>query len=313
MLEAIKFIVSGTSKDHPFCIIKDGIIYSTNGLLTLSSPIDLNLTISPKVNDLIKAVEMCEDTISMHVTPKGKLSIKSGGFKALIECSNEQLSQVKPQGEIIPLNGNLLSTLRLLNSFVAGDVSQIWAKGILFKGKSAFATNNIVLIEYWLDCEFPVQVNIPKTAIIELLRINQEPVSLQMNENNITFHYENGGWLRTQTYDTTWPDISKILSEPRNPISVRLIEQEIIDITPFVNSEKQYLFLKSDGTISTVSGDNEAGASLQVPAIKWDGCFNHGQLKQVLKIADDIDLSAYPAPCPFFGDYFRGAIIGMRL
>ena len=91
MLEAIKFTRGAIAKKDfvaeltHFHIAK-GRITGFNGMMALSAPIELDLDVRPKADTFAKALHACEDTVTMHVTPTGRLSIKSGRFKALIEC-----------------------------------------------------------------------------------------------------------------------------------------------------------------------------------------------------------------------------------
>ena len=196
MLADLKFVAGAISrKDLVQSLshfrIEKGTVRGFNGTIGLCSPINLDLDITPKAEQFIKAVQTCEDTIALHVTNSGKLSLKSGKFKALIECiEKESFPEIFPQGEFVKVEPGFLATIKRLAAFISDDASRNWSRGILFKGQSAFATNNIVLAESWLGYDFPVTVNIPKTAINELLRINEEPVSLQMTENRISFHFE---------------------------------------------------------------------------------------------------------------------------
>ena len=71
--------------------------------------------------------------------------------------------------------------------FIAEDASRPWARGVLFDSQFARATNNIVIVEYWLGSTvFPIPINMPKSAITEVLRIGEEPEKTYVNETNIT-------------------------------------------------------------------------------------------------------------------------------
>lgn len=290
--------------------IQGGMIRSYNGLIGLGGPIDLNLDICPKATELIKAIQVCKDTIQLHVTPSGKLAVKSGKFRAYIECIPHDFPEVLPEGAFVEVNGNIIKALKTLAPLIADDASRAWARGILFKNNSAFATNNIVLAEYWLGYSFPVEVNIPRAAVMELIRIGEEPIRLQMAENCITFHFTGGRWLRTQTHTTQWPDLSRILDnesvqKPFPPTFFNSLD----DILPFTDDLGR-LFL-STGKIGTCVEEN-LGASIEVDGIDNEGCFNIKQLQLLQKVATSIDFSTYPAPCLFFGENIRGAIVGIK-
>lgn len=317
MLNALKFVQGAVAKkdfvpELTHFKIENGRILGFNGSIALSCPINLDLNICPKATSFVKAIQTCKETIQIHLTPSGKLSVKSGAFKALVECVPSFVPEVGPEGPEAPLNSGILPVLKTLAPFIAEDASRPWARGILFRGGSAFATNNICLVEHWLGEPFPVEINIPRAAVMELLRINEEPVRIQVTEQSATFHFTGDRWLRTQTYTTVWPDLAKVLGNPsvQKPAPENLWTA-VEDLKPFVDDLGR-IFFNSTGIISTSPSEDE-GAKVEVSGLQDQGCFHFEQLLLVGGIASTIDLSLWPAPCLFQGDKLRGAIVGMRM
>lgn len=315
MLDSLRFVQGAVAKKDFVATlmhfrIHNGTVCGYNGNIALQSPIDLDLNVCPKATQFVKAIQTCQETIQLNMTPAGRLSVKSGKFKAFVDCVQEEFPDIKPEGTIVPLKGDLLQTLKILTPFIAEDASRPWARGILLKGQSAYATNNVIIIERWLGSPFPVEVNIPKFAVTELLRIGQEPSCLQISENSVTFHFDNNRWLRTQLYSTQWPDLSRILDQPSNqqPIPEGLW-QALEEIKPFVDEVGRAHLMP--GEIATHL-DEGIGAVVQLP-VTTTGCFHFEQLAMLESVATSIDLSLYPMPCLFYGDVIRGAIVGMRL
>jgi hypothetical protein len=315
MLDALRFVQGAVAKKDfvptlQHFHIQGGTIRGYNGMMGLCCPINLNLDVCPKALPFIKAIQTCRDTIAIHVTTVGRLAIKSGSFKAFVDCIAEPFPEMAPEGQIVPLNGELLGVMKLLSRFIAEDASRPWARGILLRNQSAFATNNVCLIEYWLGYDFPAQINIPKAAVAELLRINEEPTHLQVSDNNVTFHFSGDRWLRTQTYPTDWPDLGKIFDMPATLVPVpEGLWQGLEDLAPFAD-ELERVFIK-DGSIATSRADG-GGAEVDLAGVNVPACFSLKQLRLLEGVALSIDLSSYPAPCAFRGDRIRGAIVGMR-
>lgn len=216
MLKALKFVQGAVAKKDfvpalTHFQIKDGRVQGFNGNLSLSSPIDCDLEATPRATPFIKAIETCRDTVAMSITPTGRLSIKSGKFKAFVECTEEPFPEVVPEGEYITIEPGLLKAIKGMAPFIAQDASRPWATGILLRGGSAFATNNILVAEQWLGYQFPVEVNIPATAIKELLRVKEDPIGIQINDYSITFHFEGERWLRSNVSSLDWPDLAPLL------------------------------------------------------------------------------------------------------
>lgn len=315
MLNTLKFIQGAIArKDHvPALVhfrIADGHIRGFNGTLALGSPIALDINVSPKATQLVKAIQTCEETIQIHLTPAGRLAIKSGRFKAFVDCTQESFPEIVPEGSFVELASPILPVLKILAPFIADDASRPWARGILFRGQTAFATNNIVLVEHWLEQPFPVEVNIPRAAILEILRIGVEPERLQMAENSVTFHYPGGRWLRTQVYATSWPDLARIFDRPSSPVAIGdELWSAVEELTPFADELGRLHFSPGKVATSLVDGD---GAVIELEGGPEAGCFSCGQLSLLSGLIKLIDFSAYPAPCLFFGDKLRGAIVGIR-
>ncbi len=315
MLESLRFVQGSIAKKDlvPELMhfhIRNGTIRGYNGALGLCSPIDLDLDVCPKAVSLVKAIQTCKETIQLHMTPNGRLSVKSGKFKAFIDCIEGSFPEVEPEGEEVALNGNMLAILKKLTPFIAEDASRPWARGILFKGQSAFATNNVILVEHWISTKFPVDINIPKSAVTEMIRIGEEPERMQVAENSVTFHFSGNRWLRTQTFPTAWPDLGAILDKGGSPVGVPDgLWDAIESLIPFVDDLGR-IYLDND-KVSTGLEDNN-GAVVEVPGLVATGCFNYEQLRRLPPVVEKIDFSAFPNPCLFYGDNLRGAIAGMR-
>lgn len=318
LLKALKFVQGAVAKKDfvPALVhfhVAGGFVRGFNGSLALCSPVEIDLDVKPKAIPFVKAIETCKETIAMSVTPTGRLSIKSGTFKAFVECTPEPYPEVAPEGEVVVPDGGILKALEVLMPFIAEDASRPWARGIVFRGPSAFATNNVILAEYWLGYSFPVEVNIPKSAIVELLRIGEEPERLQVCDNSVTFHYAGGRWLRTQLFDTSWPDLRPILDRCQSAQAAVLPETfwDAVDtVKPFVGGDLSRVFL-GDAAVATSEAEGD-GATVEVPGLHATGCFNVGHLLSLRNVVKTIDLTTYPDPCPWFGENVRGVIMGMR-
>lgn len=317
MLAELKFVKGSVAKKDfdgaltHFCIEK-GTVRGYNGKIALCTPISLDMEAKPKAEAFIMAIESCTDTIAIHRTPTGRLSIKSGAFKALVDCMDEPFPDVQPEGEELQTGGGLLKCFQTLAPFIAEDASREWARGIMLRGSSAFVTNNVVLIEYWLGQPFPKEVNVPQMAIKELLRIGEEPEKLQIAEGSITFHFSGGRWLRSQLYGTNWPDLQPVLNQPGQPVQPHeRFWEGVATLAPF--ADKLGRLYLAPGKLAT-STSEEDGASFELPGFNYNGCYAYKHLRDLADVVDLIDFSQYPRPCPFTGKdkMLRGVVIGMR-
>lgn len=316
MLSELKFVQGAVAKKELIPTlthfrIEGGTVRSFNGTLALCSPINLDIDCTPKAAPFVKAIQNCKETVTMSMTPAGRLSIKSDAFKAFIECVKEETPHVMPNGKEFDIDGDaLMKALKTISPFIGDDASRPWSNGVLLKGESAFATNNVSVIEYWVGSAFPIVCNVPKAAIREMLRINEPPQRAQVNDHSISFHYSDGRWIRTSLLDIAWPDLGKILDVPcaAEPIDERIYEA-LDTIKPFVDKlERVYI---DGGIIATTLIEGE-GASFEVPDFPHEGVYQLRILNLLKGVATSIDFTSYPKPCIFYGERLRGAIIGMR-
>lgn len=318
MLQTLKFVQGAVAKKDfvpslTHFRIEGGFIKGYNGKIGLCSPIDMDLDVSPRAVPFIKAIQSCKETVTMHMTKAGRLAIKSGKFKAFVECIEDtEYPDIDPEGELIELNEGFLPAIKTIAPFISEDASRPWARGILFKEQSVYATNNIVVIEYWLGYDFPVEVNVPQEAIKELIRVNEEPSHLQVSANHITFHYPDGKWIKAQQLDLKWPDVSNILDRESDLMP---FPEDFFDgvesLLPFLD-EVGRVYMTT--TVLSTSLEEGVGASQEVSGdLPELACFHGKQLLLLKGIAEAVDFNMYPTACLFQGDYLRGAIVGIRV
>jgi hypothetical protein len=318
MLDSLRFVQGAVArKDFVHALthfqIRGGFVKGYNGALTLCAPIDLDLDVTPKASTFTRAILTCKDVIQITQTNAGRLSIKSGKFRALVDCTAEEFPVTNPEGDAIDFpTGGVLKALKALLPFIAKDASRPWACGILLRDHSAFATNNSVLIEYWLGYRFPIAINIPKGAIEEMIRIGEEPVRMQCTDNSVTFFYSGNRWLKTQLYSLEWPDLQKVFNDP----TARLVPvpdglwDALEDLKPFVDKLRR-VYLR-DNHVSTDREDLN-GALMEVPGLVGSGIYNVDYLLELQGIAKTIDFHWRDGKgIFFFGDGIRGAMMGQR-
>lgn len=317
MLAELRFVQGAVAKKDllpamTHFAIEGGTVRSFNGSLALCSPIPFDIDCKPKAGPLVQAISNCTETVTLSMTAAGKLKIQSGKFKAFVECVHEETPHVLPEGEEILFDGDiLLKALKVLMQFSGNDASRPWTNGILLRDQSAFATNNVVLAEYWLGSRFPITVNVPRVAVKEMLRIGEPPISAQLTDNSITFHYPNGRWIRTQLLSNEWPDLGKVLDRAANvtPINSAIFDG-IRTIKPFADKLGRIFF--TEGAIAT-HPDTGEGAVFEIEGWDVPGVYHADMLLLLEGVAQQADLTNYPDPCLFYGDRIRGAIIGMKL
>ena len=315
MLESLKFCIGSIARKEfvsglTHFTIENNTVRGYNGTISICAPIEFDIKCNPSAKKLIAAIANCEDTIKLVLTPTGKLSVRSGSFKALIECIEQPAPKVEPEGQFIQIDGEaFVKGLKAVSPFIGTDASRLWSHGVLFKDKSLFATNNVILVQYWIGIDFPCVVNIPEQAIKELLRIGEAPSYLQVAENSITFHFEKDRWLRTQLYSTEWPPLEIILDRPsqQKPINQDIFKA-LETLKPFVDSA---IYFNPD-VITTQLPGTDGGAEYEIEGLEADCAFKFDFFRMLEGNIETIDFSLYPDPVLFTNGIMRGAISGIR-
>lgn len=316
MLDALKFVRGSVNKTDAALShfrIKDGRVTGFNGVLAISSPIPTDIECQPDATSLTKAISNCKGTVELSMTPSGKLRVKSGGFRAFINCYDRELPRYAPLGVPAAVDGTaLLEAMGALLPFVGDDPARSWCNGVIFSGKSALATNNIAAAEAWIGSTFPAEANVPGATVRELLRIGIPPERVAIHSNSMTFFFEGDRWLRTQLYAGAERAeiIRKLFKAPT--ANLRPFPKgfwEAIDaVLPFRDKLGRVFF--RDGHVRTSEHDDE-GAMMKVAGLP-DAIFNIDIIKLLQDNADKIDFAAYPRPCLFISKRVRGAIVGMQ-
>lgn len=325
MLKELKFVMGAVAKKDLLPAmthfkIEDGHVRSYNGKMAISSPIAFNMNCNPKAETLFKAIQQCEETITLSMTPGGKLRVQSGNFRAFVELVDGETPHPLPEGDNIYFDGEeFMRMIRTVSPFVGNDASRLWANGILVRGPSAFATNNATLVEYWMGgMEFPLVCNIPGACVTELLRVNEAPTHAQVHGRSITFHYADERWIRSQLFETEWPDLAKVLNVPSNPVPMPDTFFDAIEKLRRGTVATSKIFF-NNGLLSTHL-EEQTGSSVEIDGLEFRGCYNIYIMSLLKGVVTHADFSLYPEPAMFFGcpddqgrQRLRGAVIGMRM
>jgi len=320
MLQALKFVKGAVSKkdyqaELTHFLIADGHIKSYNGTIALCSPIDLDVQAAPKADTFVKAIERCDEQVVLNLTQAGRISVRSGSFRATVECTEEYdvLRSIKPEGNDVKLPSTFVQALRTVRPFIGVDASRPWAMGVLVRDKSIYATNNIIIGQHWIGEPMP-NITIPASAIDALIRIGQEPTRITLSKNSATFYFGER-WLRTQLLDPEWPDVDALVDKGFENANLTPLPEgfyETLDkLKPFAENadRKGCVRFTEDGL---VAGHLEtSGAAIAYEGLPHFGAYNYAMLKLLEGAVTKIDFTKHPKPCPFTGPGLRGVCIGM--
>lgn len=318
MLTGLKFVQGAIKKNHlspelEYFQIRDGRVVGFNGFMALSAPLESDLEVKPKASMFHKALAACGEKVSINLTPAGRLHISSEGFSAYVPCTEREVYEAVPEGDFYDAPPELAAAFTQLAPFISDDASRPWSRGLAVGNGVYTATNNVVIVQRWDGNELPY-FNCPDFAVNEIARIKDNPVSIQINPGvSVTFHYSDGRWLKTQLLASDWPvdKMNAILGRELGEL-VELptgFVEGLQVLEGFAESQLSSVFFR-DGEIATGVPGAEEGARVAVEGVPAGPIFSIKALKLVSSVADRIEFSAYPAPCRFFGEKLRGAVLG---
>lgn len=322
--EALSFVVGAVARkeyEPELChlLIRDQKVVAYDGLLSMSSPIPIDLHVKPHAKDMMLAVKACEsvkEPIAMSVTKAGRLSIKAGKFKAFVGCMDNEsdMTRPTPQGQMIDVGAELFDAIRILAPFMSTDASRPWSRGILISTNSCLVTNNVILIERWHGAKFPIEMIIPAPAVEELLRIGEAPIKMQVCENSATFYFEDDRYMMTALMEGGWPTerVQARLSQPASPVAIPDGFFDALEmLRPFVDDERKYVYLTPTKITTHQSGED--GAEIEFATGEGTQIFTLPYLQSLDGVAAKIDFQLWPDPCLFYGPKLRGVIIGVQI
>lgn len=316
MLNPLRFVAQvidnkDSSIERQHVIIENGHVRGSGSVMSAGAAFDTDLSCCPHSETLLKAVRSCKDVVGLSVTPSGRLCVKSGRFRALVPCLTDPTPGVHPMPsgttEIDIDGAKLIKTFELLMPFVSVDTIRPWTNGILLRDQSAFATNNMSIIQAWLGVNIPEALNIPLAAIKIIVKHGIPPAKIISDGASITFIYNDNRWIKTLLYETTWPPLDTILDVKSNPRDIP--DGFFAGIASLAKFGADIYF--RDGQLCTSTHDND-GATYVVEGLASEGIYQLELLALLDGVASTADFDRYPEPATFFGDGVRGVCLGRR-
>lgn len=305
--------MSGIIKDDGYpwetnVLLQNNWAVATNHVISMGEPIQEDLLAYPKAKLLIAALNKCSDTLSITQL-EGKLSVKSGKFRALVPCMPiEDVMRVYPDNAVAGVNDKIKSSIANVAAITENEDSVVTAS-ILIHAGSVVATDRKIILQSYHGVSLPT-LALPK-AIIKPLTDNAKSLKdFGFSNSSCTFYYDDGSWLKSQFFDSQWPDVSAILDKQCNPWPLpEGFYDAVSSLEPF--SEDGNVYFDTNCMRSHPSPDK--GASYEVYGLPSGPIMNIKQLKIVKPFVKQVDFLVphhNSKMMYFYGDNIRGAIAG---
>jgi DNA polymerase III sliding clamp (beta) subunit (PCNA family) len=282
-----------------FCF-RDQTVAGFDGRMFIQAPLKgMKLNCSVEAKLFITALDACENDPETIVQNEANLEITRGGFTAQLPIGKaEEFAPATPDPKPVKRETELLPALRRLFPFIGEDASRPWACGALIDGREMFATTNVALARVWIPEPLPGKepLNLPRFAVEELLRIDEEPISIARSENTLTFYYKDKSWLRSVLFETNWPkppgellDGKRIKGHKILPELIEAVKQ----VVPFADPKNPVLWFDGD-EVRTPEGQRYACRKLKSAMALGHGAYRVEPLALVLEAAQQALWIEYP-------------------
>lgn len=298
--------------------IYGGRVQGGNGRIAIDAPCPelAGFDCTVPAERFLAAIDACEGEPKLKLTEGGKLTVSKGKFRAILPLADHNTFPLTPME---PKAGSflddikmpaILPILRKLYPFIGEDASRQWSCGVLFDEGYAWATNNVVLARMPSGI-LGNRMLLPVFAIDELLRIGQEPQSIQADNNAIWFYFKEGWWMRAQKLTGEWPNVAAFIpgTPPDTATSAELLRAAVRKVMPFCPDPKLPVVVLNEKGVSTLDG--EMSATVGTAALP-EARFRAEPLLAVLDAAEAIDLTTAPKACYWRGEGIEGVVIGVR-
>lgn len=314
LLKALEFISlvqkSAGEIYQRHCLINNHWIVATDGVLTIGTKIEEDISACPRTNELLRALEKCGAKLSITQLNENFLLVKSGKFKAAIQCVKfEDLPALSIDPSTAKINDEIKTAFSELNWLINDGAQKAWQGALLLQDKSIVSCNGHVLLEYWHGLDLPNNTLIPKAAAIAISKTNKALISFGRSENSATFYFEDDSFLKTQLFNDNYPNYQVMFQKQAQAENIPLPKDFYTAINA-VSSFCEDKFVHFLGNRISSHKENELGADYELDGIPNGFGFNFEYLKNLQPHFSNVFF------LKGFGAFFqnnkvRGALAGM--
>lgn len=315
LAEALSFVSLAARDDgeHPYknhVRFADKWAVTFDGVIAAGHPIEEDLACNPHAARLLEAINKCGKTLAIAELDSGRLSVKGEKLNAKVPClPDDALPPVAPDPSIAPIDDRIKAAFETVGPLVTEAGADVIEAAVLLQANSASATNRVIAIEHWHGIDLPPGLVVPKLFVTAVLKSGKKLAGFGWTQgSSITFHFEDGAWLKTQLYADQYPDLASILNAASYPVDVPEGFFEGIETVATFHDLGHVIF--AEGKVMSHPTE-EVGAQYDVPGLPAGKSFDGKLLKKVAGHAKTIDLTTYPDRAFFFGGSDTNPVRGL--
>lgn len=311
LIKALQFVAlaqkpQGTNY-QTHCLLNRNWAVAFDGVLTIGTKIEEDVTACPKTADLLAALLKCGQVVAISQLSEFVLSIRSDKFKAAINCVRfEDMPQMWPDAPVAAVNDELREAFEACGWLAQEGAERAHLASVLLQAGSVVATNGAVLIEYWHGIDLPPGLMLPKSAVTALTKINKPLVRFGFSDVSATFYFDDESFLKTQLFKDQYPAYAKVFDQFQGGTVMPLPSDFFAGVEAVASfSDSKFIFLRGDKVQSHEA--EEQGATYDLKGVPQHMSFNHEYLIKLAPHFKNVIFTERSAS--FQNDKVRGAIM----
>jgi len=322
LIAAIKFISVAQAKNgtvnETFCHIAHNWAAASNGVLTVATKIEEDLTACPQTSTFLDALNRVETDLQITQISQGFLSVASGDFRGVVPCAPfEQVPITPPDDPVAVIDDRLKQAFEAVLKVPNDTSPRPEYAGVLLQGGSVVATNGAVIFEYWHGIDLPPNLLLPKIALQAVLKAGKKLERLGFSPSSVTFWFEDGSFIKTQTFAAQFPAYKSVIE--CNYGDMWPVPETFFKAVEAVASfsENGHVYFKNGQVVSNLNDD--APSFYRIEGLPEGIGFNGKYLAMIegrasrLLFQEDDATGRNEIPRLFFvGENLRGVIAGLE-
>ena len=310
LIEALKFAAIA-SKDaegaHAFVTIQNNWLIAENDTLTVGTPVDVALDLSPHGEQFLAALAQCGSQFQLTQVDTKAVSIKSGNFRALVPAIDTVKTILTPDHPCAVINDALAEAFRSCMGFT-GKGERIINTCVALRANTMVATNGGMLIEYWHGIDLPGTLNIPKKTVETIIKIGKPLAHFGFSAATVTFYFDDGSFVITRLVAGEYPNSDRLFNAVRGNLTIIWPEffAALKAISAFIQDDSVYFhdnFIASHQSL-------DLGANYRVDGLPGGHRFSAVYWRTIEPFVKTVCFEAPGKPVAFSGDRARGLLMG---
>jgi len=317
LLKAIKFLKLCQKKtgtlEQRHSSISGNWACATNEMITMGTKIEEDLVACPHTLKFEEALKKVGEDLSITQVSPVALSVKSGMFKAFVECAEVGQIKISPPDEnVAVIDDRIKDAFSILAPIATEGATNAAYASVLLRAGSAVATNGYLLTEVWHGIDLPpVQMALPKQAVSAVVKSGKPLKGFGFSNSSVTFWFEDESFIKTQLFGEQYPSYETLFEcENLNPWPVP--DEFFKAVKAIKNFTEMGMVYFKEGKLASDEVEFEA-STYTIEGLPEGMGFNSKYLLMVEKVFDKVHFETVDGSdrALFFGENTRGVVAGL--